>query len=336
MSLSIKQRWIRLTHWEYWSMWTIYVPLTPYYLIQSIRAGGIGFFSRSNPCMPSGGMALVDKEEMYKLLPADCYPITRNFNPGSDFDGIKSWIENNSIELPLIIKPAKGCRGRGVEIIHSLNDLQTILVNCNEKMLVQSLIPYNKEVGIFYVKHPKEKRGKITGIVEKKGIQITGNGINTIVELILQSERYAIHLPHLQKSIFNLNEILPEGKMKELSSIGNHARGATFYDVTHLNSEKLERVIDSISNKIEHFYYGRFDIKFESWEKLEKGESFSIVELNGANSEPTHIYDPKHSYFFALNEFKKHWKMMATISIENKKLCKNMPWKHALRLLKEI
>jgi hypothetical protein len=336
MALSIKQRWIRLTHWEYWSMWTIYLPLAPYYLIQSIRAGGIGFFSRSNPCMPSGGMALFDKEEMYNLLPAAYYPTTGYFVPGTDFDGIKSWIENNSIEFPLVAKPAKGCRGRGVEIIHTLNDLQTSLVNCNEKMIVQALIPFKNEVGIFYVKHPKEKRGKITGIVEKKGIQITGNGINTIVELIQQSERYAIHLPYLQKSGFNLSEILPKGKMKELSSIGNHARGATFYDITHLNSEKLESVIDSISANIEHFYYGRFDIKFESWEKLEKGESFSIVELNGANSEPTHIYDPKHSYLFALNEFKKHWKMMANIAIENKTLCKNMPWKKTLKLIMEI
>jgi hypothetical protein len=32
-------------------------------------------------------------------------------------------------------------------------------------------------------------------------------------------------------------------------------------------------------------------------EELEQGINFSIVELNGAASEPTHIYDPKHSLF---------------------------------------
>lgn len=286
--------------------------------------------------MPSGGMGLFDKEEMYNLLPANYYPTTSYFNPGSNFELIKAWIKTNSIEFPLVTKPAKGCRGRGVEIIHSLNDLQTILVNSQEKMVVQSMIPFTMEIGVFYVKNPKDCQGKITGIVEKKGIQIIGNGKNTLNELVQQNERYTLHLPYLKKSGLNLNEILPKGKMKELSSIGNHARGATFYDVTHRNSEKLVTLIDSISNKIEHFYYGRFDIKFESWEKLENGESFSIVELNGANSEPAHCYDPKHSYFFALNEFKKHWKIMANISIENKKLCKKMPWKNALQLLKEI
>ncbi|MFA9221670.1 MAG: hypothetical protein ACEQSL_10820, partial [Sediminibacterium sp.] len=235
------------------------------------------------------------------------------------------------------VKPAKGCRGRGVEFIHSENELQQFILNCQEKMVLQSLIPFKNEVGIFYVRMPKESRGRITGIVEKKGIEITGDGIHSIKELVQLSERYALHLIHLEKdSSLNLNEILPEGKTKELSSIGNHARGATFFDVTFRNNEKLERVFDSISFQIEGFYYGRFDVKFESWELLEKGESFSIVELNGANSEPTHVYDPKHSYFFALNEFRKHWKIMAEISGKNKLVCPTLPWKKAFQLFKDL
>jgi len=337
MSLSIKQRWIRLTHWEYWSMWTIYVPLIPYYIYQSIRSGGIGFFARTNPCMPSGGMGLFDKEQMYNLLPTNCYPTTTYFHPGTKIGAIESWLQENSIGFPLIAKPANGCRGRGVEIVHSFNDLQNILVNCHEKMVIQSMIPFKNEVGIFYVKHPKEKYGRITGIVEKKGIQITGNGINTIGELVLQSERYAPHFDSLKKNCsLHLDEILPIGKMEVLSSIGNHARGATFYDISHLNSTKLENVIDGMSKKIEHFYFGRFDIKYDSWEKLENGESFSIVELNGANSEPTHIYDPKHTYIFALKEITKHWKMMGEISRENKTICQKLPWIKTLQLLKDI
>lgn len=77
-------------------------------------------------------------------------------------------------------------------------------------------------------------------------------------------------------------------------------------------------------------------MKFESWELLEKGESFSINELNGANGEPTHVYFPKHSYFFALNEFRKHWKIMAETSRKNKSVCPVMPWKQAFSLLKEL
>ncbi len=337
MSLTFKQRWTRFTHWEYWPMWTIYLPLGPYYFFESFRSGGLGFFTRTNPSMPTGGMGLLDKEDMYNLLPQGTFPTTTYFNPKTDFSSIQKWISTYNIDFPVVVKPAKGCRGRGVEFIHSENELQHFIANSQEKMVLQSLIPFNNEVGIFYVRMPKESRGRITGIVEKKGIEVTGDGVHSIKELVLLSERYALHLIHLEKDCsLDLNEILPTGKTKELSTIGNHARGATFFDITFRNNEKLERLFDSISNQIEGFYYGRFDVKFESWELLEKGEAFSIVELNGANSEPTHVYDPKHSYFFALKEFRKHYKIMAEISRKNKHVCPTLPWKKAFQLFNDL
>ena len=337
MSLTLKQRWIRLTHWEYWSMWALYIPLAPCYLFHSISSGGIGFFSRTNPAMPSGGMGLMDKEDMYNLLPEGTFPNTTYYQSEKDFESICLWLAQNNSQFPVVVKPAKGCRGRGVDIIHSQDELHDAMATCQEKMVLQALIPFTKEVGIFYVKLPSEERGRITGIVEKKGIQITGDGTHSVRDFIKQSERYSLHLNQLEKdSSLNLEEILPFGTTKELSSIGNHARGATFFDVTTQNSVQLERVIDAISKKIEGFYYGRFDIKFESWDLLEEGKAYSIVELNGANSEPTHVYDAKHSYFFALREFNKHWKLMAKISRENKSVCAVLPWRKALQLFKDL
>jgi hypothetical protein len=43
------------------------------------------------------------------------------------------------------------------------------------------------------------------------------------------------------------------------------------------------------------------------------------VELNGAASEPTHIYDPKHSLFFAWKELARHITYMYEISVANNK-----------------
>jgi hypothetical protein len=335
--LPFKQRWKRITQWEYWPMWTIYGPLGLYYFYISARSGGLGFFTRTNPGMYTGGMGLMDKEDMYNMLPSNTFPTTTYFNSKTESSSIQTWISNNNVEFPVVVKPAKGCRGRDVEFIHSENELQQIIKECSEKMVLQSAIPFPNEVGIFYVKIPNESRGRITGIVEKKGIQITGDGIHSLKELILSSERYAPHLFYLEKdSSLNLNEILSCGITKEISSIGNHARGATFYDVSFRNNSKLETVIDSISDQIEGFHYGRFDIKFNSWEELENGKSFSIVELNGANSEPTHVYDPQHSYFYALREFKRHWKMMAQISRLNKNKCPVMSWKKAFQLFNDL
>jgi hypothetical protein len=51
-----------------------------------------------------------------------------------------------------------------------------------------------------------------------------------------------------------------------------------------------------------------------TWEELKEGKNFGIVELNGAGSEPTHIYDPQHSIFFAWKEIIRHWKILWRIS----------------------
>ncbi|MEH6309190.1 hypothetical protein RYH73_26295 [Olivibacter sp. CPCC 100613] len=84
--------------------------------------------------------------------------------------------------------------------------------------------------------------------------------------------------------------------------------------MSHYITEELTATIDQICQQVPGFYYGRLDIKFHSWEELEKGCKFSIIELNGAGSEPTHIYDPQHSLFFAWKEIYRHWQILYQIS----------------------
>ena len=66
---------------------------------------------------------------------------------------------------------------------------------------------------------------------------------------------------------------------------------------------------DAILNKIQGFYYGRLDIRYDNFEDLEAGKNFKIIEINGAKSEPTHIYDPKHSLWYAQKEIFRHQKL---------------------------
>ncbi|MFR1446007.1 hypothetical protein ACLUYJ_20825, partial [Acinetobacter baumannii] len=70
---------------------------------------------------------------------------------------------------------------------------------------------------------------------------------------------------------------------------------------------------------IEGFYFGRLDIRFNSFEELAEDKNWSIIELNGAGSEPTHMYDPKHSLFFAWKEIIRHWKILYKVSLQNKR-----------------
>jgi hypothetical protein len=56
--------------------------------------------------------------------------------------------------------------GLAVKKINTVQELEQYAIRANFDFLVQDLIPFQNEVGIFYVRYPNEK--KITGIVSKE------------------------------------------------------------------------------------------------------------------------------------------------------------------------
>jgi hypothetical protein len=290
----------------------------------ALKARTIFFFNASNPRMKNGGFFMDNKMEIYDLIPQKHYPKTDFVKENRPFLEVVTILDNTKIQFPFIVKPDIGLRGSAVKKIHSLADLESYHNKANFDYLIQDLIPFENEVGIFYVRFPPdasgEKNGRITGIVAKEFLIVEGNGKSTIEELLKLNPRFELQLKALKKEYGNqLLAILPKGEKRNLVPYGNHARGAKFLDYGHLISPQLTKVIDEICLQIDGFYYGRLDLMYNTWEELEKGQNFSIVEVNGAASEPTHIYDPKHSIFFAWKELARHSTYMYQISIENHK-----------------
>jgi hypothetical protein len=270
--------------------------------------------------MKNGGFMAESKKEIYDIMPPQHYPKTELIGEKINFETVIQLLEASQIQFPFIAKPDIGLRGSAVKKIHSLEELNAYHNKANFDYLIQDLIPYEKEVGIFYVRFPNEKRGRITGIVGKEYLIVEGDGISTMTELIKANPRFELQLNALQREYgAQLNEILPAGEKRNLVPYGNHARGAKFIDVSTKNSHLLTDVINDLCLQIPEFYFGRLDVMYDNWFDLEKGKNFSIVEVNGAASEPTHIYDPKHSLFFAWNELARHITYMYQISVANHK-----------------
>lgn len=260
------------------------------------------------------------KKAIYDIIPKQYYPKTELIKGQVSFEKAISILENSQIKFPFIAKPDIGLRGSAVKKINSIDELLSYHSKADFDYLIQDLIPFENEVGIFYVRFPNDKQGKITGIVAKEFLIVQGNGKATIEELIKQNPRFEFQLKTLQKEYGKkMKDILPKGEKLNLVPFGNHARGAKFIDASHLISNKLTNVIDAMCQEIPEFYFGRLDVMYQTWEDLEKGKNFSIVELNGAGSEPTHIYDPKHSIFFAWKELARHITYMYKISVANNK-----------------
>lgn len=307
-----------MTHWEYWPFKVIYIPIYFLWAFYSVKAKSFFFFNASNPTFKNGGFIMVSKKAIYNLIPQKYYPRTELIEEGMAVEEIKTTIEKAFIQYPCFAKPDIGLRGCGVKKINTVQELEQYAMRANFDFLVQDLIPFQNEVGIFYVRYPNEKKGKITGIVSKEFLIVTGNGLASIEELIKLNPRYELQLEVLKQEYgIKLLEVLPKGEKLNLMPYGNHSRGAKFIDGSHWVTQKLEDTINEICLQIPGFFFGRMDVMYNSFEELENGKNFFIVELNGAASEPTHIYDPKHSLFFAWKELAQHITYMYEISVAN-------------------
>jgi hypothetical protein len=310
----------KITHWEYWPFQVVYIPIYFLWIFYSFKARSIFFFNASNPSMKNGGFIMESKKAIYDLIPPHFYPKTELIRHGATLEQVEKIISDADIKYPLIAKPDIGLRGSGVKKIDTVADLKQYTLKANFDYVIQDLIPFKNEVGIFYVRYPNQNSGKITGIVSKEFMILTGTGDATIEELIKENPRYEVQLKVLRQEFGKkLQDILPKGKKLNMVPYGNHARGAKFIDGSHWITPKLEETINEICLQIPGFYFGRLDVMYNTIQELESGENFSVVELNGAASEPTHIYDPKHSLFFAWKELARHITYMYEISVVNNK-----------------
>ena len=300
------------TKYEFWPFWLFYGPLTPWYIYKIFTAGAPAYFCTSNPGIKWGGFIDYSKIDLLNQ-------IDENYKPKTIF---YKEIDQNTIPLafPFIAKPDIGERGIGVELIRDINDWKFYLSKNNKDIIIQEYNQFPLEFGAFYVRMPKEKKGKLISMTGKNFLQFIGDGESTFEQLIEKNIRAIFRKEYLlERYKDQLNQVLKKDEKILIEPIGNHNRGTIFLDATNLITKKLELKIDQIAQSIEGFYYGRFDIKTPSIEDLQNG-NFVILEVNGANSEATHVYDPKHNLFFAYKEVLKHLNYQHKIAKQNHQL----------------
>jgi hypothetical protein len=296
----------------------VYLWIIPVWVWLAIRARSFFFFSASNPTIEYGGFLMESKKKIYDIIPQRYYPKTIYFTTGTGTETVLKQLQERDFTYPLIGKPDIGGKGRGVKKLHDEAELIAYAVASPLDYLVQEFAAQPNEVGVFYYRYPGQAKGTVSGVVRKELLGVTGDGISTIHTLLQQDKRFILQLPVLERTYGDaLEEILPNGETKELVPYGNHARGAKFLDDSRLVDDLFIHNMDVVCQQVNGFYYGRLDIRYNSWEELRQGQNFSIIEINGAGSEPTHIYDPAHSLFFAWKEIIRHWIILWRISRMN-------------------
>ena len=316
--------------------WLFYIPVGLRWLALSIRHGCLTLPSLANPLIETGGfwgesksetMAGVGKEQQEWLAKYVSFKRV-NENARADLELALNLIKKEGLEFPLVAKPDIGWQGFGVRQIRNVDELRDYLLNypLNEQIIFQRLINYDGEAGVFYARHPDESNGKVFSLTLRYFPYVTGDGESTLRQLIQNSPRMGFkaryfmggHPGHKGLSAEQLERVPARDEMVRLAFIGSIRIGGIYRDARHLISPALNERFDAISKSIPEFYYGRFDIRFNSTEKLVDGKDFYIFEINGAGSEPIHAWDPEVPFFKVYHELFKTQKLMFQIAAGNK------------------
>ncbi len=266
-----------------------------------------------------GGMFGESKYDVLKLIPEQLRPNTILIRYPFSYKQVLASLYENGFKFPVILKPDLGERGFMVQRVFNEKDVEEYSKKIEADILIQELIDLDVECGVFYTRFPNERDGKVTSLVLKEMLTVTGDGISTLQELILDKPRAKLQWEVLKESqAEKLTVIIPKGSTVELNAIGNHCLGTKFINGEHLNNPQLSKTFDLISKQIEGFYFGRYDLRCASIEDLYQG-NIKIMELNGCGAEPSHIYDPGFSLWKALVVLSQHWKNMFIISVQNHK-----------------
>jgi hypothetical protein len=317
------ERW---RHWEFWPPWVFYPPVAIYCVWLSIKYRGLTVATASNPGIFSGGLVGESKIVTLKALAQTSpqFTATAELVSGSNFETrLRSLAEIRAeidLPYPFILKPDLGQRGAGVKLMRSQAQVETYLRQTTAPLLVQRYAPGPFEAGIFYYRFPHEPHGKILAITEKIFPVVVGDGRHTIAELIERDARARlIAETYLKRFAPRRDEVLPEGESVRLVEAGNHAQGCIFRDGQRLWSPELEARIDEISQKLGGFYIGRYDLRYPDENDLRTGRNFQIVELNGAASEATNIYDARNSLWSAYRTLFQQWELVFAIGAANRR-----------------
>ena len=289
-----------------------------YGFVLAIKSRSFAYFTAANPQMAFGGAYGTDKTKLLNLLPFEYH--TKDFfvTKETSCENIIKLMNKNEIDFPIVAKPNVGERGRGVEKIDNKIDLENYLKIIVEDLIIQEFIAHPIELGIFYHRFPNSKQDGISSVVIKEFLSVTGNGRDSFRKLLSENFRATSRLKYFKQRYPNKwNVVIPEGVTFKVEPIGNHNRGTKFLDGTYLINEKLVEVFRQITQPLDGFYYGRFDIKVNSIQDLYEGKNIKILEINGTNSEPAHIYDPDYSLFNAYKEVIKHMNLVYQISRVN-------------------
>lgn len=294
-----------ISYFEFWPPWLFYAPFAAWWTLLAARYASPTLITASNPLITAGGLVGESKRELFEQAGAPTadwlapwIAFTRSDDdPASvaaDLEAAQAAMARAGLDFPVVAKPDTGCRGAGVRRPRDAAELCAYIAAFpgGATFLLQALVDCEGEAGVFWVRHPGAPDGGIFSLTLKYFPYVTGDGERTLRELIEADPRAGriahLYLPRLAGE---LERVLAPGERRRLTFSGSHCRGAIFRDGDAWVTEAMRARFAELAGGIPEFWFGRFDVRFDSFEAFRRGEGFRIVEINGAGSEATNVWD---------------------------------------------
>ena len=316
----------RIVRWEFWPAWLFYSPVAVICVWLGLRYKGLSLPTVANLNQKNGGIVGESKIGILQTLmetspeyTSDGYLVPEG-SVENRIESIGDTCLRHQIRFPFVLKPDTAQRGAGFRKIESFDEIENYVAQVSGPLILQRYVQGPKEAGIFYYRFPWEQKGHIFGITSKQFPAVVGDGRRSLQELIESDSRARlIARTYLERFGSAVDRILSQGESLRLVEAGNHCQGCIFKEGKDLYSEELRTAFDEISQKLPGFYIGRYDIRYSNDDELRAGKGFQIIELNGAASEATNIYDEGNSLWSAYKTLYQQWKLVFQIGAENRR-----------------
>jgi hypothetical protein len=339
---------------EFWPTWLIYIPVAVQWLLLSVRYRSLSLPLLANPAIPLSGMVGVAKSAVFDaageyargwILPWFLHEVSTQPSR-QQVESVMAAMTAADFSFPLVGKPNFGCRGVGVKLLRDEEELERYIADFPPAGCIQfqKLSEWDAEAGVFYVRHPDQRRGEVTSLTLKYTPYVVGDGSSSLGELI-EADPRAGELLHLYRTRHadNWDQRIPCGEPFRLIFAASHSRGAVFRDANELISTQLTQSLDKIFDDIPDFNYGRLDVKFRDLEGLGAGRDFAIIEINGASSESINIWDRNAGLGSAIKTLLQQYNTLFKLGHANSKRGHKSPglvallkaWRYESNLVKQ-
>lgn len=298
--------------YEYWPWWLFFLPMVPVWAFYAIKSGRWFYFTNVNPGIDLGGFFGESKIEIIRSMD-DQYTADTLFVAKTKGELYSS--HELPFGFPIVCKPDVGERGYMVEIVSSQEALRDYHHRVEGDYLIQEMVDWPIECGVLFVKHPDKTQGQVTSLTLKRFLKVTGNGVDTVHELMQSDPRQALYADK-----FAVDYIPAKGEKYVVQPIGNHCLGTEFIDGGEHLDKEVHQLFTTIASRIPGFHYGRFDLKVKTYDDLRTGNWLKIFELNGVSGEPGHMYDKRYNVLDAYRILRFHWGQIYQISKKNIRL----------------